>query len=509
MGTFGGYTGQVRIPEEKKAEFSERMIKLLNYGGMMAFEPINIHFHEMGLLIPAQLSKEGDFYFHYNYFEDDAWEPAGFDSKDCHIWSGKIGSAEFNDVITAAHFLYEIYSEGPGFAEVNDDIMNSTRYMGWINHLFGTKHSMERRFRLWENAEYTVLQHMEMGYDASLKEEQINGMIPSGMAYYAGGTELSDLMYIMHGTESLVEENAVSGTYPADVYACREALRKYLGTDHTQEDTGDANDIWELIRLDRKSREARAVDPDDQLAEIGGYTLFLPARVIVYLTAEHEKENFWKLWKNLRDTVYHDERMKQYAPAWLETERRRIRKMPIEPIRTSDFLRQDAWFTFHSTPEEIRDRPNYYISDDDRLYWWDGTDEVVISDTTDQWLKELAEEHKEIVRSLREQKEKENNFYEFIQTLIEIDQYYKRICPFRNMFYEFLKSGDREEYRAAVELLGRLSERNREDGRIIEKVRWSWDMTSRNVTHNPGRIAIKRYLAVMANTKLRMKYFGF
>ena len=54
-----------------------------------------------------------------------------------------------------------------------------------------------------------------------------------------------------------------------------------------------------------------------------------------------------------------------------------------------------------------------------------------------------------------------------------------------------------------------IAEENREEGKIIEKARSSWDITSRNVTHNIGRLRLKRYLAVMANKKLREKYFGF
>ena len=77
------------------------------------------------------------------------------------------------------------------------------------------------------------------------------------------------------------------------------------------------------------------------------------------------------------------------------------------------------------------------------------------------------------------------------------------------MFYEFLDRGNQPEYAAAVEQFKRLGERNKDAGKIIEKARGDWDLTSRNVTHNAGRIQLKRYLSVMANKKLRVKYFGF
>ena len=141
-------------------------------------------------------------------------------------------------------------------------------------------------------------------------------------------------------------------------------------------------------------------------------------------------------------------------------------------------------------------------------YWWDGSDEVVISEKTDRWLRELAEEHQSLKQEY--QGAETGAFFEkFLKLLIDTEQYYKRIYPFQTMFYEFLDHGSQPEYAAAVELFKRLGERNKEAGKIIEKARGDWDLTSRNVTHNAGRMQLKRCLSVMANKKLRMKYFGF
>ena len=60
------------------------------------------------------------------------------------------------------------------------------------------------------------------------------------------------------------------------------------------------NRIWELIRADRKQREECG---DAELKEIAGYSLFLPARVIMYLTAEYQEKNFWVLWQELCENV--------------------------------------------------------------------------------------------------------------------------------------------------------------------------------------------------------------
>ena len=221
----------------------------------------------------------------------------------------------------------------------------------------------------------------------------------------------------------------------------------------------------------KKDRDERKGIKGTGLSDIGRFSLILLARVIVYLTAEIKKESFWKYWKEIHEEVYHDEVMKEYAPKWLKAERKQLINAPVSPVRTSEFLRQDGGFTFFDTPEELRGKPNYYISDDDRLYWWDGTDEVILSKEMDEWLRKLVVTHKEI--------------------------------------YEFIQNSSKLEYRAAVELLKRIADENKEEGKIIEKVKFNWDITSRNVTHNAGRLKLKRYFSVMANSRLRKKYFDF
>lgn len=449
-----------------------------------------------------ELYPGGKVTFHFNYFEDDSWETAMFDADKTYFRSGKIGGQEFCDVVTAVHFLYEVYDDGPGFAEINGEIVNERGYVGWINHLLGTEFSMEKRFRLWDNLEAYALERVGEYEDPT--ERELMDLIPAGMGYQAGGIELSDLMYIVHGTETLTETEIEADTYPADVYGCKKALEAFFELNPGEEAVGR---IWELLG---KNREEREKEKGAEFGEIAGFTLMLPARVIVYLTTELKGQSFWVQWKEIHGRVYHDERMKDYASKELEEERKRLIEAPVPPVRTSEFLRQDGVFTFFSTPEELKGKPNYYISDDDRLYWWDGTDEVILSEEMDRWLKELAARHREIAGGIEEDVAAPDGFLrEFLSLLAEIDQYYKRIFPFQTMFYEFLQNGGRIECRAAVKLLKELSDENREEGRIIKEARPHWDTTSRNVTHNAGRLKLKRYLSVMANHALRQRYFGF
>ncbi|MDD3361984.1 MAG: hypothetical protein PHW34_09975 [Hespellia sp.] len=157
----------------------------------------------------------------------------------------------------------------------------------------------------------------------------------------------------------------------------------------------------------------------------------------------------------------------------------------------------------------MEDKPNYYLTDDDRLYWWDGSDEVVISSRVEKWLGELEKRHKKIIEELKiENYDKEDFLQEMIESLTVANDYYVEIYAFQNMFYEFLQNGSDKRYIAAIRLFKELHEENKDLGMVVQGVR-SWKMTSKNVKCNEGRMNIKRYLAVMANPKLRKYYLGF
>ena len=83
MGTFADYSGEMTIPPNLRKEFTERMMKILHYGGMMNINKVDMFNSEIYLLSPLTLSKNNDVAFYYNYFEDDSWESAGYNAKKC------------------------------------------------------------------------------------------------------------------------------------------------------------------------------------------------------------------------------------------------------------------------------------------------------------------------------------------------------------------------------------------------------------------------------------------
>lgn len=265
--------------------------------------------------------------------------------------------------------------------------------------------------------------------------------------------------------------------------------------------------LWDLLKKDYKER---GQIQNDTLKPIAKLTLTMRARVFVYLTAELKELNFWSIWDTLSKEVYRDERQKEYASANIIEQRKKKWRESVEPIQTSDYLRQDGYFTFYDTPDELKGKPNYYLSDADRLYWWDGTDEVRVTEETDKWSKNLALQHKKLMGNIVISTESITALQDFLELLAEIDTYYWRILPFESMFYDFVGHISQKEYAAAIELIRAISddEQNRKSGAIIIK-RKNMESESKNVIENEGRIQIKRLFSVMANKQLRKIYFDF
>lgn len=503
MGTFGRYVGEVIIPDNMKEEFCASMLKLLQCGGMMQFEKVSLYGKEIALISPVEPDESGKVSFFYNYMGDELWEDAVFYMDNLHLISGKIGEAEFGNVMTACHLLYEFFSKSYGYANINGDIVNQRRYIGWINHILDTDFSFGRRFNIWKYIETYYIEYLGNEHFQEMDPQIAFEIVPKGLELFSGGRDLADIFYCAKGTESLEREEIREGTYPSEIIKVRHELKalyqKYGSTEKYA--------VWNMLTIPREERQKITAEKYRWIAEA---TLRLPARVFAYISAELLELDFWGEWKTIYDKVYTDEICLEYVDEQIVNERTKVQTQSIPAIKTKDFLKEDGYFVFYNTPNEIKDKPNYYISDDDLLFWWDESGKVEISEKMDTQLIEWAEEYHEIEQGIMDE---EVGQYDMLKQLLDIldqaTENYRRIYAFKSLFYEFVQNNKDKRYIAAVRLFETVLKDNWEEGKIIKTCRQSWDMCSKNVTFNQGRVTVKRYLAAMANTQLRMRYFGF
>lgn len=254
-------------------------------GGMMQIESVKNNNHELYVLSKPEKDQNNRILWNYNYFEDDMWETASLDCKDLQIYSNKVGNEEYKDVMIALYMLSELEDNDIGFTMCNGDIVSEEKYVGWINQILGTNYSFRKRFNLWENVEWYIENEKCEEMHISMKE--LFELIPKNLRYAAGGTELADLLWVINGTSSLLPRDLDPDSYAYEVWKCQRAIQEIFIKDLENEE----EKILSLLQMPRNRRKS-VMDPI--MKKLAKFTLFLPARIVLFLYTEFTGDNFWE-----------------------------------------------------------------------------------------------------------------------------------------------------------------------------------------------------------------------
>ena len=150
MGTYLCYFGDRTIPEDKWEEFTQRVLTILNQGGMMDLEEVSMFGKKIYLMKPLQIQPgQESLTFCYNYFENDIWETAGYRPGSCRFYTNKVGWRQFDLVCSAVYVLHEFYANSFGMVNRDDHVYDAREIIGWLNHLFGERYTNSRATNLW------------------------------------------------------------------------------------------------------------------------------------------------------------------------------------------------------------------------------------------------------------------------------------------------------------------------------------------------------------------------
>ena len=291
MGKYVWYSGAADYPLEKRKRIKENILKMLDAGGMMQIESVKNNNHELYVLSKPEKDQNNRILWNYNYFEDDMWETASLDCKDLQIYSNKVGNEEYKDVMIALYMLSELEDNDIGFTMCNGDIVSEEKYVGWINQILGTNYSFRKRFNLWENVEWYIENEKCEEMHISMKE--LFELIPKNLRYAAGGTELADLLWVINGTSSLLPRDLDPDSYAYEVWKCQRAIQEIFIKDLENEE----EKILSLLQMPRNRRKS-VMDPI--MKKLAKFTLFLPARIVLFLYTEFTGDNFWEIWSAIK-----------------------------------------------------------------------------------------------------------------------------------------------------------------------------------------------------------------
>lgn len=516
MGIYAGiYSGKIHntILENKKKEFIKRIENLFQAGGMMRIKP-NILFGKRVFTIHKVKMGKAGMRFNYNYFEEDFWEPAGVDKESFQVFSNKIGYRQFMDVIVASYVLEEHYVEETAVAVIECENVTEWEYVGWINYLFKETYSA-KNYDSWKLFE--KFYDLQQGGDLDEEDVEIMSEFGYETQFDFGYTNYAfiskcEIYSVLYGTEKAIQkysQGLESETLEETLIRYMKTFLKVLKTYKAERNLSVQEQIKELLDSISKlyengERDLESISHDVISLKIVLAVVLLsdaPAFAIKGIAELYDQE-FWKLWKPLG-----------VSGKRIFMELYNKEKYYIRPISTDEFLG---------------------VLPDDMIYYWSHNHKINFSAELYQWFDSLKNKFDIIIKDGLEAFEKwfeEGTLRHIIDLMEEAEKNYFRIFTFTEFLQETKDNADDKRYLALWKIYEEMlrDPKMLEEGRVIfqkERVKsneiichW-WDESNRGLIdnwncinielkNNNARVTLRRYMALVANKKLRRKVFGF
>lgn len=450
MGTYLGYFGDRTISEDKRKEFTRRVLTILDQGGMMDLEEVSMFGRKIWLMKPLQIQPgQESLTFCYNYFENDIWETAGYRPDTCRFYTNKVGWRQFDLVCSAVYVLHEFYADSFGMANRDDRIYDARKIIGWLNYLFGEHYTNSRATDLWRI--YQLLPDYR-------KDDNLLPLLSDDASMDVLGT----LIYLAVTRENHEEDwkqlTAVPPHGPEEITLpdCIRIAENALKDLKASNETSGAEKLEQLKNVLKTGDQKVSPEIPKLCRFIGGISSMLPVEVTAKLVADTFSLDFPTLLEELKPYA-HDVR-----ELWNYKDRQPPK--PVPPVDAASFLG---------------------CSDDDRAWWWTPDGDVHFSNEMAAWLSQCRTEL-ETLASQGPLLPGTEPLKLLIETLHDVQEQHRYVFSFREMFYNFVAHSELPTVQAAIRFLSQLSEREPDSS-----------------------VRLRRYLAVLGNLPLREKVFGF
>lgn len=450
MGTFANLFGEMKIPEEKREEFSKRIQTIFEKGGLMDISYVQIYDVVLYLLKPPEFDENGKLHAVYSYFEQSIWEDCGYDSKNNKFYSDKVGYSEFCKAICAINVLYEFYTEDFSMANVNSRVLDALDEIAWINYLFDEKYTNKRIEYPFEL--YRILLKSNYGnyIDKILKPMlYVCSNFYQSDAYRAVSNFKDFKKLISENKNYIIEKNGwdkLTNYFKSDIDSKEQKLEK----------------LKSMYLLPKYIKNLHNEEEEDIYISV-----VVSPIVSMKFICELFQLDFWEFYEEIY-SKNPDFLIKSF-------DKEEKHNKPISPMSTKDF---------------------FGCSYDDMIYFWTKDNDIEFSDELENFISELKREYDNILNSKDIIIEQDQIIKELIFSLKDAnilsrtgtDKY--GVCPTESMFYEFLNNTNKREIQAFIYLLSELNQK------YAKK-----DKTERK--------ELSQYLWILSNPELRKLKFGY
>ncbi len=141
--------GEVTIPEDKKAEFNENVIRLLDRCGVRKIKRKIIDGTEVELAARVNQDKRGIVHFDYSIYENTVRDESTYDTNTCHLEVNNCGFDEMGIAMAMILTLTEAYSSTPCYVAREGKICNIEFFALITEDILGTRLRFPHRADVW------------------------------------------------------------------------------------------------------------------------------------------------------------------------------------------------------------------------------------------------------------------------------------------------------------------------------------------------------------------------
>ena len=464
--------GKVNISENKKQEFNERVMEVLNLCGIRKRKTIMLAGRAVTVLDKPQPDQNGIVLFDYSIFERKCRAASMYNTRTCELQTEDRGVGEFGLAMNLILLLSECYSEGSCYFMLDRKLVYIPAYMDMLCTLLNRKFMINSRAKVWDILIF-MKENPECGFPT--RKELFDGL-PWG--YCDWDDFQMDGLFASEGDRINEPENGSitkreqipNATYLARMYY----LYQTMAVEYQQDKVGLVDFLKRLLDLPLAERAELAKNPNENgiIAEV---SLYVHPAEVVRVLALLEQKKFWDAWDSLNIKGYRD-------------------VVPDEE-KEQESNREKAWNRHDFYKQILRD------DQDEFLEFWDGGNLVLSTRMQErilEWKRLFDETEDQPELALEE-------YLADILSDMENDWFY------RYMDYDFVRemltNKDNPMWRRALLVLRkvmddglkRFPELNRQTA-----VRWV-------KTYRPESDikAIPAYCSLMANNSQRQRIFGF
>ena len=131
--------GEPKIPEEKREEVNQAVLRILHYCGMRKEKEILVGTDEFTVVEKPVPDADGIITFDYSIYENRIYEPGTYDTKTCALNVNERGLYEYGLVINMLYTLLESYGNGSCYFMADRHLSTVSAYMATTSTVLGRK----------------------------------------------------------------------------------------------------------------------------------------------------------------------------------------------------------------------------------------------------------------------------------------------------------------------------------------------------------------------------------